>query len=193
MHNKIEPAGITWNYWARVACVKIGRNNITKSIKHIEEAYQKFCPNYPFEYTFMDDTFAKQYKQEIKLSKILVFFALIAIFIASLGLYGMSAFMAISRKKEIGIRKALGSSTTEIMYLFSSGFVKWIFISFLISSPIAYYTLKKWLMQYPYQTNISWWVFVLALALSLLISLITIGFQVIKSSRINPVECLRYE
>lgn len=193
LHNEIEPMAIMWNYWTSEACIKFKSNNITETVKHIENVFTEFCPKYPFDYAFMDDTFTKQYKQEIRLSKILVFFAFVAIFIASLGLFGMSAFMGATRKKEIGIRKAMGSSTSDIMFLFSSGFAKWIFISFIISSPVSYFMLQKWLNQYPYQTSIEWWVFVLALCISLIISLITIGYQVIKSSRINPADCLRYE
>lgn len=193
LHNTVEPMGIIYNYWTSVACIKFNSTNITQTVKYIENVFHEFCPNVPFDYSFMDDTLTKQYKQEIRLSKLLISFAFVAIFIASLGLFGMSAFMGTTRRKEIGIRKALGSSTSEIMYLFSSSFVKWILISFLIASPFAYYVLKDWLTQYPYQTNISWWVFVVALFITLFIALVTIGYQVLKSARTNPVDCLRYE
>ncbi len=193
LHNTIEPMGITYSYWTSVACIKFNSNNITHTVKHIENVFHEFCPKAPFDYSFMDDTFTKQYNQEVQLSKTLVFFAFIAIFIASLGLFGMSAFIGSTRIKEIGIRKALGSSTSEIMYLFSSGFVKWILVSFTIVSPIAYFILKKWLQQYPYQTKINWWVFAIALAITVLIALTTIAYQTIKSARTNPTDCLRYE
>ena len=105
----------------------------------------------------------------------------------------MSSFISATRIKEIGIRKALGSSTSEIMVLFSSNFMRWIIIAFIIASPFAYYLVKKWLLQYPYQTDISWWIFIVALIASVLIALLTIGYQIIKSARTNPAECLRYE
>jgi len=193
LHSNIEPMAIRWYPKSNIACVKITGNNIPKTIKYIESLYNEFCPKYPFEYNFLDKEFALQYENEIKQSKILVFFAFIAIFLAGLGLFGMASFIAATRIKEIGIRKALGSSTKEIMVLFSSNFIRWIFIAFVIASPIAYYLVKEWLSQYPYQTNISWWIFIIALIITVFIALFTIGYQIIKSSRTNPSECLRYE
>ncbi len=193
LHNKIEPMAIRWLPQSRNACIRISANDIPQTMKYIKSLYNEFCPKYPFEYEFMDQQFAKQYDNEMKQSKILIFFACIAIFIAGLGLFGMSAFISATRIKEIGIRKALGSSTSEIMVLFSGSFIRWIIVSFIIASPIAYILVEKWLMQYPYKTNISWWVFLIALLITVLIALVTIGYQVIKSARINPAECLRYE
>ncbi len=193
LHSEIIPMAITWDYWTRRVCVKVSGNNIPNTIKYIKSLYNEFCPKYPFDYGFMDEQFARQYDSEIKQSKILVFFAGIAIFIAGLGLFGMASFISATRIKEIGIRKALGSSTREIMVLFSSSFMQWIIIAFIIAAPIAYYLVNKWLMQYPYKTSISWWVFLVALLISIVIALITIGFQIIKSARTNPAECLRYE
>jgi putative ABC transport system permease protein len=141
----------------------------------------------------LDDSFAKQYINEVKLSKILIFFALITIFIAGLGLFGMSSFIATTRTKEIGIRKTLGSSISDILILFSKDFIRWILIAFVIASPIAYYSAKKWLMQYPYKTSIDWWVFAAALLITILVALFTIGYQVIKAAKTNPADCLRYE
>ena len=193
LHSKIEPMGIIWNYWAMNACIKVSGENLPSTIKHIKSTFNDFSPKYPFMYEFLDDSLAKQYNNEIKLSKILIFFAFIAIFIAGLGLFGMSSFIGAMRIKEIGIRKALGSSTSEIMVLFSGSFIRWILIAFLIASPIAYFLVKKWLMQYQYQTSIDWWVFAVALIITILVALFTIGYQVIKSARTNPAECLRYE
>ncbi len=193
LHNKIEPMAITWRPYSGGACVRISGNNLPETIKYINSLFNEFCPDYPFEYSFLDDQFAKQYENEMKQSKILIFFACIAIFIAGLGLFGMSSFISATRIKEIGIRKALGSSTSEIMVLFSNNFIRWILIAFFIASPIAYYLLKKWLMQYPYKTNISWWVFAVAFTITALITFFTISYQIIKSARTNPAECLRYE
>jgi len=193
LHSNIEPMAIRWYPRSNIACVKITGNNIPETIKYIKSLYNEFCPKYPFEYNFLDKEFALQYENEIKQSKILLFFAFIAIFIAGLGLFGMASFIAATRIKEIGIRKALGSSTKEIIVLFSGNFIRWIFIAFVIASPIAYYLVKEWLSQYPYQTNISWWIFIVALLITVFIALFTIGYQIIKSSRTNPSDCLRYE
>ncbi len=193
LHSKIIPMAISWDYWTSRACVRISGNDIPNTLKRLKSLYNEFCPKYPFEYEFMDEQFARQYENEMKQSRILVFFACIAIFIAGLGLFGMSSFISATRIKEIGIRKTLGSSTLEIMMLFSGSFMRWILIAFLIASPAAYYLVNKWLMQYPYKTGISWWVFLAALMISILIALITVGFQIIRSARTNPAECLRYE
>ncbi|NOQ26308.1 MAG: FtsX-like permease family protein [Bacteroidales bacterium] len=193
LHSKIEGMGITWNTRTSNICIKVSNKNLPKTIKHIESTFNEFSPKYPFEYKFLDDSFSTQYKDEVKLSKILIFFALITIFIAGLGLFGMSSFIASTRTKEIGIRKTLGSSISDILILFSKDFIRWILIAFLIASPLAYYLVKKWLMQYPYQTGINWWVFAIALLITLIIALLTIGFQVVKTARTKPAECLRYE
>jgi putative ABC transport system permease protein len=193
LHNEIESMSIRWRPRARNACVKITGNNIQETIKYIKNIYNEYCPSYPFEYRFMDDQFAKQYESEMRQSKIILYFAFIAILLAGLGLFGMASFISATRIKEIGIRKALGSSTREIMLLFSSSFIRWILLAFIFASPIAYYLVKKWLMQYPYKTTLNWWIFLIALIITLLITLITIGYQIIKSARTNPADCLRYE
>lgn len=193
LHNSIDPMAIRWRPRNPKACVKISGNNIPETIKYIQNLYTQFCPNYPFQYQFMDDQFAEQYESEMRQSKILLYFAFIAILLAGLGLFGMASFISATRIKEIGIRKALGSSTREIMMLFSGSFIQWIFIAFVIASPIAYYLVRNWLRQYPYKTDISWWIFVLALAITLIITLLTIGYQIIKSARTSPADCLRYE
>jgi putative ABC transport system permease protein len=193
LHNNIESMAIRWMPRSNKACIRISGNNIPETIKYIRELYNEFCPNYPFQYKFMDDQFAEQYANEMKQSKILMYFAFIAIFLAGLGLFGMASFISATRIKEIGIRKALGSSTWEIMLLFSGNFLRWILIAFVIASPIAFYLVKKWLQQYPYKTEISWWIFAIALIITVLIALITIGYQTIKSARTNPSDCLRYE
>jgi putative ABC transport system permease protein len=193
LHSKIDAMGITWNTWTSNICIKVSSKNLPKTIKFIESTFNEFSPKYPFEYKFLDDSFSKQYKDELKLSKILIFFAFITIFIAGLGLFGMSAFMGTTRIKEIGIRKALGSSISDILKLFTKDFIRWILIAFIIASPLAYYLVKKWLMQYPYQTSIDWWVFIAALLITIIVALLTIGYQIIKAARTNPADCLRYE
>ena len=193
LHSKIEGMAITWNTRTSNICIKVSSKNLPKTIKHIESTFNEFSPKYPFEYKFLDDSFSKQYKDEVKLSKILIFFAFITIFIAGLGLFGMSAFMGTTRIKEVGIRKALGSSISDILKLFTRDFIRWILIAFLTASPLAYFLIKKWLLQYPYQTSIDWWVFLVALIITFFVAFITIGYQVLKSARSNPVDCLRYE
>jgi len=194
LHSKIDPLAIRWfPGWLDRVCIKITQNDVRKTVDYIKSVYSEFSSSHPFDYQFMDDLFAKQYESEIKQSKIIVFFACVAILLVAMGLIGTASFMGSARKKEIGIRKAAGSSAWHIALLFSRSFINWIIIAFLVASPVGLYMLKKWLTQYPYKTDIEWWIFVVAFLITVTVSLITIGFQVIKSANLNPSECLRSE
>lgn len=194
LHSKIDPLAIRWfPGWLDRVCIKISKKDIPETVAHIKSVFNEFSPNYPFDYLFMDDLFAKQYENEIKQSKVIVFFACVAFFLVAMGLFGMASFIGATRKKEIGIRKAIGSSTWGIVFLFGKDFINWIIIAFLISSPIGFYLLKKWLIQYPYKTNIDLWIFAIAFLITFFITIITIGYQIVKSANVNPSECLRYE
>jgi len=177
----------------RQASIKLSTTNMASTMQSIKKIWEQTFPNYVYEYRFLDDKIAGFYKQESQLSQLYKIFAALAIFLSCLGLYGLASFMAVQRIKEVGIRKVLGATAGNIVYLFSKEFIILISIAFLIATPLAWYFMNKWLQDYVYRINISWWVFALAGILALLIALITISFQAIKAAIANPVKSLRSE
>ncbi|HEY2727666.1 MAG TPA: FtsX-like permease family protein, partial [Parafilimonas sp.] len=163
------------------------------TMQSIKKIWEQTFPNYVYEYRFLDDKIASFYKQENQLSQLYKIFAAIAIFLSCLGLYGLASFMAVQRIKEVGIRKVLGASSANIVYLFSKEFVLLISIAFLIATPLAWYFMNKWLQDYAYRINISWWLFLVGGIAAIVIALATISFQAIKAAMANPVKSLRTE
>ena len=164
-----------------------------EALSKIETVFKKYNPSQPFEYKFIDEEYARKFGDEERIGKLASFFAILAIFISCLGLFGMASFMAEQRTKEIGVRKVLGASIFNLWRLLSKEFVMLIIISLFIASPIAYYFMHKWLQNYQYRTEISWWIFAAAGIGGLLITLITVSFQAIKAAIANPVKSLRTE
>ena len=150
-------------------------------------------PGVPFSYGFLDEEVQKQYEAEIYLSKIINSFTLMAILISSLGLFGLAAFSAEQRNKEIGIRKVLGASVSGIVQLLSKDFVKLVLLAILLAVPIAWWAMNKWLQAFAYRISISWWMFALAGLLAILIALLTVSFHAIRAAIVNPVKTLRSE
>ncbi len=175
------------------AGIKLATTDVSSSMKGIEKIWNQTFPDYVFEYKFLDDKVASFYKQENQLSQLYKIFAVIAIFLSCLGLYGLASFMAVQRIKEVGIRKVLGATAGNIVYLFSKEFIILIAIAFVIASPIAWYYMHKWLQDYVYRINISWWIFIAGGVLAILIALVTVSFQAIKAAIANPVKSLRTE
>ena len=155
--------------------------------------YKTYNPSQPFEYKFTDEEFAKKFGDEERIGKLAASFAVLAILISCLGLFGMASFMAERRVKEIGVRKVLGASVFNLWKLLSREFVILVFISLLIAVPISWYYLQGWLQHYPYRTTMSWWIFIAAGLGALVITLITVSFQAVKAALANPVESLRTE
>lgn len=162
-------------------------------ISRMEDIWHKDFPEVPFEYNFIDDQVQKLYETEITLSHIINSFTLMAILISCLGLFGLAAFSAEQRSKEIGIRKVLGSSVSGIVSLLSSDFLKLVMIALLIATPISWWAMNKWLQAYVYRVDISWWMFVLAGLIAVIIALSTVSFQALKAATINPVKTLKSE
>ncbi len=179
--------------WYSAASIKLATRDATATIQSIEKIWNKTFPDFVFEYKFLDEKIENFYNQEHQLSQLYKVFAMIAIFLSCLGLYGLASFMAVQRIKEVGIRKVLGASAGSIVYLFSKEFIVLIGIAFVIASPIAWYFMHTWLQDYPYRINISWWMFILGGAASVIIALITVSFQAIKAAMANPVKSLRTE
>jgi putative ABC transport system permease protein len=194
LHKKIEPVFFEFSPSSfRYICIKIRSDNIPNTIRYLEKTLKQIDPMLPFDYTFLDEAFDRKYKAEEKLGKIFSYFTLLAIFIACLGLFGLASFTAEQRTKEIGIRKALGASITGIIMLLSKEFTKWVLLANIIAWPIAYVAMNRWLQNFAYRINMGLGTFILAALLALIIALLTVGYQAIKTARANPVESLRYE
>jgi putative ABC transport system permease protein len=159
----------------------------------LKKQWDSFNPEGPLGYTFLDDNFAKLYASEQRTQQIFSVFAALAIIIAGLGLFGLSAFIIEQRTKEIGIRKVLGASVQNVLLLVSKEFLLLVGIAFIISIPVAWWAMHSWLQDFAYRIHISWWIFAIAGIVAILIALITISFQAIKAAIANPVKSLRTE
>ncbi|GEO09200.1 ABC transporter permease [Segetibacter aerophilus] len=177
----------------RTINIKAQQKNIHETIAFIENLWTTTYPDYVFEYKFLDESIANFYQKEKQLSQLYKIFAAIAIFLSCLGLYGLASFMAVQRLKEVGIRKVLGATVQNVIYLFSKEFIVLITIAFVIATPIAWYLMHQWLQDFVYRIDISWWIFIIAGAASLIIALITVSFQAIKAAISNPIKNLRTE
>jgi len=167
--------------------------NIPSALNHLETTWRRLLPEQPYQFNFLDERFGKLYESEQKQGTIFVIFACVAIFIASLGLLGLSAFTITQRVKEIGVRKVLGANVGSIVTLLSKDFLKLVMIAAIIAFPVAWFAMHSWLKDFAYRIDIQWWVFVLAGILAALIALITVSFQAIRAANANPVKSLRTE
>ncbi|MDQ6477892.1 ABC transporter permease [Dyadobacter sp. LHD-138] len=196
LHVAIEPLIVNLqakspNFGAAIIRTETGQTK--QAIASVEEVFKRINPGFPFKYQFADEEFGKQYKSENVVSRLSGYFAFLAIFISCLGLFGLAAFTAEQRTKEIGVRKVLGASVTNLVRMLSADFVKLVAISALIAFPIAWYFLKSWLEKYAYRIEMEWWYFVIAGFSALLIALFTVSFQAIKAALMNPVKSLKSE
>ncbi|MDR3714529.1 MAG: ABC transporter permease [Puia sp.] len=179
---------------ANVVIVKINPAlSMGNALPKVEAVFKKYNPGAPFDYTFVDDEYAKKFATEERISSLAAFFAIFAILISCLGLFGLASFTAEQRTKEIGIRKVLGASVANLWTLLSKDFLVLVFISFCIAIPVAYYFMRNWLLNYNYRIDISAWVFIVTGIVVMLITLITVSFQAIKAAINDPVKSLRTE
>jgi len=193
-HNEIESEVMSCDpeyFWTMA--VKIKPDNISATLASIEKTWTKFIPEYPFTFSFLDEDINKLYQAEEQTAKIIRTFSIIAIFIACLGLFGLAAFTAEKRTKEIGIRKVLGASISNLIFLLSTEFTKWVLVANIIAWPVAYYAMHKWLQAFAYRVSIGLWTFFVAAGVAFVIALLTVSYQAVKSALANPVESLRYE
>jgi putative ABC transport system permease protein len=195
VHTKIEPLGLFSFSWMdpNNLTLRLRGGNIPELMDFIRKAWKEVCPDYPFQYNFYDEWFDSMYRGEEDLGKLISLFALLAIVISSMGILGLALFATEQRSKEIGVRKVNGATSGQIMFVLSRDFTKWILVSFLIGIPISYYAIDKWLANFAYHTNLSWWVFGLAGLIAFLVALVTVSFQSWKAASRNPVDALRYE
>jgi len=194
LHNRIEPLVLVLKKEkADNMLVKVSEDNIAATLHYIKSAFNEVNPGQPFEYEFLDQAFAKQYRSDEQKGHLFLLFSAIAVIIACLGLFGLSTFTAEQRTKEIGVRKVLGASVASIVSLLSKDFLKLVLIAIVIAVPAGWYWMRIWLQDFAYKTSIDWWIFALAGVLSLVIAIVTISFQSIKAALMNPVESLKSE
>ncbi|MEJ7678094.1 MAG: FtsX-like permease family protein [Segetibacter sp.] len=167
--------------------------SLSKALVKIENVFKKYDPESSFEYQFTDEEYARKFGDEERIANLSTVFAVLAIFISCLGLFGLASFMAEQRKKEIGVRKVLGATVVNLWQLLTKDFIMLVIISLLIATPVAYYLTHNWLQNYEYRTELSWWIFAIAGLGALAITLLTVSFQAIKAAIANPVKNLRTE
>ncbi|TDH25244.1 ABC transporter permease [Segetibacter sp. 3557_3] len=193
MRNNIEALCMQLGSSSSVVSIKTNTGDMSSMLSAVSALWKKFVPGQPIRYTFLDDSFAAMYADVQRMGRIFTSFALLAIVIACLGLFALSAFMAEQRRKEISIHKILGASVGQVSTLLSKDFLKLVIIAFVIASPIAWWAMNKWLQDFVYRVNISWWIFLSAGVVAILIALLTVSFQAIKAALANPVKSLRTE
>jgi putative ABC transport system permease protein len=193
LHNPIEPMVLWFPEEFYQVCVRINPENVPQTLALMESAWKKLNTGYPFSYEFLDKKINDFYQKELKTFIVFRYFSLIALFIACLGLFGLSSYTAEQRTKEIGIRKVLGASVSRIVAMLSKEFTRWVLIANMFACPAAYFISRKWLQSFAYRIPIGWEIFIFALVFSFGLALLTVSYQAIKAARTNPVESLRYE
>ncbi len=200
LHNPIGPFVLdiadtesSHNFFDRYLAIRIAPEDYQETLSHIENVWSNFMPSRPFEFFFADEKLDELYRGEEKLGKIAGTFSAFALFVACIGLLGIISFMAETRTKELGIRKVLGATTLGLVGLLSKDFLKLVFFSFILASPIAYFFMNKWLADFAYRIDIPWWVFAVAGITTVAVAFLTVSFQSVKTALANPVESLRNE
>ncbi len=179
--------------WFNVIHMRLRDNAGVADLKRLEAVFKKYNPAFPFEYVFVNEEYGQKFNDEQRMGTFATVFAILTIFISCMGLFGLATYMAENRVKEIGIRKVLGASVTNITSLLASDFLKLVLISIVIATPVAWWFMHQWLSDYPYHVEIKWWVFLIAGLLSIVIAVLTVSFQSVKAALTNPVKNLRTE
>ena len=193
LHQNISPLCFSLGGGAGLGIFKVHSANLSNLIAGIQNKWKTMAPGLPFNYRFLNESFDKMYRAEQRVVTVSVIFSVLAIFIACLGLFGLATFIAKQRTKEIGIRKVLGASVTSVTKMLSKDFIKLVIIACIIAIPVSYLAMNKWLQGFAYRIHVSWWIFLVAGIMAILIALITVSFQAIKAAVANPVDSLRSE
>jgi putative ABC transport system permease protein len=194
LHHKIEPLAMSvQDYGYNELSVRVEGAAISDAIEHIESVWNELVPDRPFQYNFLDDHFAELYKSDQQVMQVVGLLALLAVFIACLGLFGLASITADHRIKEMGIRKVMGASVTELTVLMVRGFVGLVFAAFLVATPLAYFLMRRWLESFAFHIEIDILIFIYAGILAMVIAVLTVGHRAIATARANPVHALRYE
>ena len=176
-----------------LAAARLRIDDLPQTLASVEATWNRFAPQEPFVYTFLDETFAQLYEAERRTSRLITVFAGLAILIACFGLFGLAAYMAEQRTKEIGIRKVFGATVSGIVMLLSKDFARLVLVAIVLAAPLAYLTMQNWLDTFAYRVEMSWWIFLLTGLAALTIALATVSYQAIRAALANPVKALRYE
>ncbi len=193
MRSNIEPVCLRLGTSPSIVSIKVATADMSNQLSSIASVWKKFAPSQPLRYSFLDEKFENMYEDIQRTGHISTSFSILAIIIACLGLFALSAFMAEQRSKEIGIRKVLGASVHQLASLLSKDFLRLVIVAVILASPIAWWAMTKWLQDFAYRINISWWIFLVAGGSSLLIALLTVSFKAVKAAISNPVKSLRNE
>jgi len=193
LKDNIGPLAMVYSKDNGAISVKLHTSNLTGLMEQIEDKWKGLSPNQPFTYSFMDQDFDANYRVEQRFGSMFISFSTLAIIIACLGLFGLAAYAAEQRNKEIGIRKVLGAGVSTIVGMLSMDFIKLVLISILIASPLAWWAMNKWLEDFAYRVTIQWYLLAIAGGTAVLIAFVTISFQSIRAALGNPVESLRSE
>ena len=196
-HHEIAPLALFidsgWWFAFQRIFIKVSPENMQGTLAFVEQTMKEFSPSYPFEYSFLDDVYGRMYQAEIRLGQIFNYFTILALSIACLGLLGLAAFTAQQRTKEIGVRKVLGASLSDILVLLSKDYTRLVIIAFILAAPAAYIAQSRWLQEYAHHVSIGWGTFLLAGVAVLVISWLTVSFQSTRAALANPVKSLRHE
>ena len=192
-HDPIKPLVLFNEPWGGSLLVKLSGKHLPQTLAFLESKWKQLIQHRPFEYRFLDDDYNKLYQSEIRLGKVLNIFATIAILLAALGLFGLSAYSIQQRTKEIGIRKVLGASVPNVITLLSKDFLSLVIVASIIAFPIAWWVMHQWLQDFVYRVSIGWWIFLIAGIIAIIITLLTVSFLAIKAAVANPVKSLRTE
>ena len=174
-------------------CIRVTGKNLPATVDFIKKVYDEYVPNGIFDYTFLDEIYNDNYRTEFQLGKVMFLFSILAIIIACLGLFGLSSFLSELKSKEVGIRKVLGASVSQVVARLGTEFTRWVIVANLLAWPAAWYLMNRWLGNFAYHIGTPWLIFVLAAVVSLLIAILTVSFQAVRSAVRNPVESIKYE
>jgi len=195
LHSNIKPVALIYdpNHRFDALSLKLKPGNIRQQIKQLKNTWNELMPEEPFNFQFYDNIFQAMYAKDLKLGQSIAFFSLIAVILTCMGILGQIFLICLNKTKEIGIRKVNGAKVLEVILMLNKGFIKWVFVAFIIATPIAYYAMYKWLENFAYKTHLNWWIFVLAGILTLVITLLIVSWQSFRYATINPVEALKNE
>jgi len=195
LHNKIEPLAISmwgseyWNYMY----IRINPGDLPSTMKKLEKAWERIMPLYPFDYHFVEDDFDKTYRAEARMGKLMNYFAAMAVLIACIGLFGLATYTVEQKTREMGIRKALGAPSHTIFNLFTREFIRLLLVAAIISIPLAWFLLSRFLQNYSYHTHLNSGIFILSAIITLVVAMAAISYQTLRAIHTNPAETLKYE